>query len=214
MISVLPVVNAFSRLSMRSLSIVDPRNISTCTYPLYFQVTDVLSGLPIKKKRKLDPAIIRAREERKKRKLEKQIRRLEKHAKQLKPIFEVESSIELAKQKEERYRTPTTLSPEELEKRSLLEKEWTRYKQDQWLKDTYAIQSMMVSQERALIELRIVSEYLYEKAIEFDESFLPYRACGPVNTPSIRNYESPDGVYADTTMKYEGEPESNRIGDK
>lgn len=43
---------------------------------------------PLKKKKKLDPAIIRAREERKKRKIEKQIRRLEKNAKQLKPLEE------------------------------------------------------------------------------------------------------------------------------
>ncbi|XP_078035659.1 mitochondrial ribosomal protein L40 isoform X2 [Augochlora pura] len=205
MMSVLPVVNALSRLSLRSLSIVNPRNISMYMYPLHFQVTNVLLGQPIKKKRKLDPAIVRAREERKKRKLEKQIRRLEKSAKQMKPIFEIESSINLAEQKEERYRTSTTTSPQELEKRLLLEKEWARYKQDQWLKDVCVLQSVMISQERALAELRIVSEYLYEKAIEFDESFLPYRASGPVNTPPIRNYESPDGVYTDITMKYEGE---------
>lgn len=48
----------------------------------------------------MDPAIFRAREERKRRKLEKQIRRLEKHAKQLKPILEMTQQASLAKEAE------------------------------------------------------------------------------------------------------------------
>lgn len=38
----------------------------------------------------MDPAIIRAREERRKKKLAKQIRRLEKNARQMKPLEECE----------------------------------------------------------------------------------------------------------------------------
>lgn len=38
----------------------------------------------------MDPAVIKTRDERRKRKLEKQIRRLEKNARQLKPIDECE----------------------------------------------------------------------------------------------------------------------------
>lgn len=49
----------------------------------------------MKKKKRLDPAIIRAREERRKKKIEKQIRRLEKVARQLKPIPEVEVPLKL-----------------------------------------------------------------------------------------------------------------------
>lgn len=41
----------------------------------------------------MDPAIIKAREERRRKKLEKQIRRLEKNAKQLKPIDELEPPL-------------------------------------------------------------------------------------------------------------------------
>jgi len=53
----------------------------------------------LKKKKKLDPAIIRAREERKKKKLEKQIRRLEKATKQLKPVSEIEIPLKLIDEK-------------------------------------------------------------------------------------------------------------------
>ncbi|XP_076283924.1 mitochondrial ribosomal protein L40 [Lasioglossum baleicum] len=205
MISVLPVINAFFRPTLRSLSIVNPRNISMYTHPLHFQVTNILLGMPVKKKRRLDPAIMRAREDRKKRKLEKQIRRLEKNAKQMKPIIEVEVAADLIEQKEERFRGSITISPEEIERRSLLRKEWTKYKQDQWIRDTRTIESIMASQERALTELKAVSEYLYEKAIEIDESYLPYTTSGPLNTPPIQNYDSPDGVYTDITIKYDGE---------
>jgi len=41
-------------------------------------------------KKKIDPAVVRAQEERKKMKLEKQIRRLEKYEQQLKPVSELE----------------------------------------------------------------------------------------------------------------------------
>lgn len=53
----------------------------------------------MKKKKRLDPAVLKAREDRKKKKIEKQIRRLEKHARQLKPIEECEVSINLLDEK-------------------------------------------------------------------------------------------------------------------
>ena len=48
----------------------------------------------MKKKKRIDPAILKQREERKKKRLEKQIRRLERHARQLKPIEELEVPLE------------------------------------------------------------------------------------------------------------------------
>lgn len=57
-------------------------------------------GEPLKKKKKMDPAIIRAREDRRKRKLEKEIRRLEKFSKQLKQIFECDISPQFQDEKE------------------------------------------------------------------------------------------------------------------
>lgn len=52
-------------------------------------------GEPLKKKKRLDPQILRAREERRRKRLEKQIRRLEKNARQLKPIDECEIPLEI-----------------------------------------------------------------------------------------------------------------------
>lgn len=52
----------------------------------------------MRKKKKMDPAIIKAREERRRKKLEKQIRRLQKNARQLKPIDECEVPLRLLDQ--------------------------------------------------------------------------------------------------------------------
>jgi large subunit ribosomal protein L40 len=60
----------------------------------------VLFAEPLKKKKKLDPAIIKGREDRRRKKLEKQIRRLEKNARQLKPIDELEVPLNLIDEKE------------------------------------------------------------------------------------------------------------------
>lgn len=53
-------------------------------------MTPIVCGEPMKKKKRLDPAILKARMDRRKRKIEKQIRRLQKNMRQLKPIEEIE----------------------------------------------------------------------------------------------------------------------------
>lgn len=52
----------------------------------------------MKKKKKVDPQIVKAREDRRRKKIEKQIRRLEKNARQLKPIDELEVPLDLIDQ--------------------------------------------------------------------------------------------------------------------
>lgn len=60
-----------------------------------FRNTPVLCAEPLKKKKKLDPAVIKAREERRRKKIEKAIRKLERNQKQLKPIEECEVPLTL-----------------------------------------------------------------------------------------------------------------------
>ncbi|XP_032662966.1 39S ribosomal protein L40, mitochondrial [Odontomachus brunneus] len=201
--SIVNLLSKFSRLSVNTLPSV--RNISTCTSPLYFRVSSVLLGEPLKRKKRLDPQIARARVERKKKKIEKQIRRLQKIAKQLKPISEVEVPFKLIDEKEQRLRHSPPLSAEEMESRILLQKKWNTYKTRQYLADVQMIDSMICSQQKALDELRKESEELYQEAIQVDLALLPYVTKGPSKTPPIENYESPDGEYVNTTRKYEGE---------
>ncbi|XP_011261073.1 39S ribosomal protein L40, mitochondrial isoform X2 [Camponotus floridanus] len=161
--SFLNLLPIFSRLSVHTVSGI--RNISACTNPLYFKVSNALLGEPLKKKKKLDPAIIRAREERKKKKLEKQIRKLEKATKQLKPVSELEIPLKLIDEKKKRLRQLPKLSEEEVESRILLQKEWSRYKTQQHLNNVQIIDSIFYSQQKALDELRAESEQLYQEAI-------------------------------------------------
>ncbi|KOX75293.1 39S ribosomal protein L40, mitochondrial [Melipona quadrifasciata] len=201
MIGVLNLANAAFRASLISSS----HNISTYIHPLYFRATEVLLGEPLKKKKRLDPAVVRAREERKRKKLQKRIRQLEKHANHMKPIFEIDTLPELLQNEKRTRHLSVPLSEKEIERRKSLEKEWCKYKHSQWTKDLHVINSIIKSQEIALKELKAVSKQLYKKAVEFDDLYMPYSVTGPVYTPSIKNYDNPDGEYIETTVKYIGE---------
>ncbi|KAG6455435.1 hypothetical protein O3G_MSEX009231 [Manduca sexta] len=157
----------------------------------------------MKKKKKVDPAIIKAREERRRKKIEKQIRRLEKNARQLKPIDEMEVSLDIIDQLGKRKRPTMQLSPAEAEARALLEKEWTRYKREEYMANIAQIDRIMASQRRALDKLYEESEELYDEAIMPDLQLIPYSINGPVATPPIKNYNSPDGDYIDVSKKWD-----------
>ncbi len=158
---------------------------------------------PLKKKKKLDPAIIKQREERKRKKLEKQIRRLEKNARQLKPIDELEVPLNLIDEKKMRTRKLPALSVEEDERRVLLNKKWAAYKNQERLNDFKLLDKLVNAQNKALEELRFESEDLYQAAIQIDPELVPFKAVGPVSSPPIKNYESPDGDYTDISKKWE-----------
>uniref|UniRef100_A0A1A9WT43 Large ribosomal subunit protein mL40 n=1 Tax=Glossina brevipalpis TaxID=37001 RepID=A0A1A9WT43_9MUSC len=161
----------------------------------WLHCSPVLCAEPLKKKKKLDPQIIKQREDRRKKKLEKQIRRLEKNARQLKPIEELEVPLELVDEKEQRTRVLPPLSTEEVERRFELHKRWSCYKHEENIVDLQIMDRLMLSQQKALDELRLESEELYQEAIQPDVSLLPIKVKGPVATPPIEDYNSPDGDY-------------------
>ncbi|KAG8037095.1 hypothetical protein G9C98_004417 [Cotesia typhae] len=195
-----------SRVLLNPVLIQCPqRNIFTDISPVCFKITDTLFGEPLKRKKRLDPSIIRHREERKRRKLEKHIRRLEKHSRKLKPITECQVPFKLIDELKQRTRPKPELTPEVLEERTLLLKDWSRYKHRQHVEDVMTIESMIASQHRALEELKAESQDLYDAAIELDMSLLLLEVSGPTWTPPIPNYDMPDGDYFDISKKWEGE---------
>lgn len=179
-----------------------PHRALQTTSTNFIQLTPILCAEPLKKKKKIDPAVIKQREERKKRKLEKQIRRLEKNARQLKPIEELETPLSLLDEINIRTRYKPSLSDEELEARVLLEKAWATYKMKEKLANLQTIDRLVNSQEKALAELKFESEELYQAAIQPDLNLVPFKAIGPVATPPIENYESPDGEYIEVVPKW------------
>lgn len=69
-------------------------------YIIYVLLTTLFSAEPLKKKKRIDPQVIKAREDRKRKKLEKMIRRLERNARQLKPLDELEVPLNLVDEKQ------------------------------------------------------------------------------------------------------------------
>ena len=65
-----------------------------------------------------------------------------------------------------RLRTPIKLSPEELERRTLLLKEWSRYKMKQQKEDLQRVQELERCGEEALKELKKSSLHLYHESIK------------------------------------------------
>ncbi|KAM3960553.1 mitochondrial ribosomal protein L40 [Aphomia sociella] len=199
----LSMLRHFSRLSISSVPKIqiNSRNIATAS-ALQFKITEQLWAEPLKKKKKVDPAIVKAREDRRRKKLEKQIRRLQKNARQLKPIDEMEVPLHLLDQMEKRKRPQPQLSAEVLEARALLQKEWTRYKRDEYVAQVAQIDRIMAAQRRALDKLYEESEDLYNEAVMPDLQLIPYSTSGPVATPPIKGYDSPDGEYIDVSKKW------------
>lgn len=195
------LVSQFQKLATKSL--LPSRSLSTSTAPLLFRFTPTLYAEPLKKKKRLDPAIIKARDDRRKKKLEKQIRRLERNAKQLKPIDECEVPLSLIDERKQRMRKLPELTVAVKEERANLIKEWSKFRNQQKMEDVRIIDQLVMAQEKALQELRLESEELYQEAIQPDLTLIPYFSVGPVATPPIEKYESPDGDYTDISKKWE-----------
>ena len=91
-----------------------------------------------------------------------------------------------------RKRPQPLLSSEELEKRHLLVKEWTRYMMERQKQEHGRLRGMVESREKALRELRRVSLPLYLQATQLRTTILPFERTGPPHTPPIPGYEPPE----------------------
>ena len=101
-----------------------------------------------------------------------------------------------------RQRPQVELSFEEAERRALLSKKWSLYKQREHEMEREAIKSMLEAQQEALQELKLMSQELHEEAIKRDPSLFPFEREGPTYTPPISNYQPPEGRYHDITKVY------------
>ncbi|CAG0914652.1 unnamed protein product [Notodromas monacha] len=190
------------RSLINAAKVARPESLSLVGAFRALHVSPVVMAEPMKKKKRLDPAIVRAREERKKKKLEKAIRKLEKHAKQLKPIEEMEVPYRLRTEIPMRTRKLPPMTAEELENRIETLKEWARHRGKVAIAEASWIEKMVQAQDKALQELRKESEELYQAAIQIDPELLPYRTKGCVESAPISNYEPADGYIHDVSRKW------------
>ncbi|KAJ8673998.1 hypothetical protein QAD02_005260, partial [Eretmocerus hayati] len=157
--------NLLSKLVLNNVSI-PKRNISL-NGPLNLRVTQILLAEPLKKKKRLDPAVIRERVIRRRKKLEKFLRRMEKKDLMLKPISELQAPPqEILKEYELRMQKQPPPTPEELEEKARMLREWNKIKCEEHRRNLNVIDRLIKFQEKSLKELRKKSETLYQKAIE------------------------------------------------
>ncbi|KAB0406840.1 hypothetical protein E2I00_006163, partial [Balaenoptera physalus] len=133
---------------------------------------------PLQKKKKVDPKKDQAAKER----LKKRIRRLEKASQELRP--------------------PVELPFEENERRALLLKKWSLYKQCEHEMERGTIAALLEAQREALQELKLTAPELHAEATKRDPSLFPFERQGPDYTPPITNYQPPEGRYHDITKVY------------
>uniref|UniRef100_A0A8C6Q8Q1 Large ribosomal subunit protein mL40 n=1 Tax=Nannospalax galili TaxID=1026970 RepID=A0A8C6Q8Q1_NANGA len=155
-----------------------------------------LRAEPLRKKKKVDPKKDQAVKDR----LKKRIRKLEKANQELVPIEDYITPVKFLDKS--RQRSQEALSLEESERRALLLKRWSLYKQQEHLMERDAIRAMLESQQEALEELKLESPELYNEAIKRDTSLLPFEKEGPHYTPPISSYQPPEGRYNDITKVY------------
>lgn len=172
---------------------------------LDFRLNPVLFGEPLKKKRKIDPALLKKREDRIRGKIERALDRLGRFADKLKPIDEFEVPRALMKEREARTRVVEPLSFEESEKRAKLKREYSEWSTEMYRVDAAQIKRVHESQRRAMAELKAESEELYLKAVETDDAMLEMMSPILTSTPPIAGYEAPDGGHNDVTKTFEYE---------
>lgn len=198
--------NIFSRLTLgarKNNGVVQIARSISINSPLYLRLTQSLYKEPLKRRKfVLDQGVVRAREERKKRKIEKEIKRLQKFSATLKPIEEMQLPLHIQDEYEQRQRPETTLTPEETERRALLMKQWSRHRLQEHTADVQMLNRILYSQQRALEKLREESEELYQAAIQIDEKIMPITIKGPTLTPPVKEYDSPDGEFTNSSFKW------------
>jgi len=170
------------------------------TQQIFFHLTDTNLSAMTKKKKKMDPQYLKAKDERRRKRLAKALRKMEKKERQPKPLIECEVPLTLLKEAVERQRGIVS-SEEVKEERIYLQKEWSRFAYIRHRNELWKQDRILLSQQIALDELKKESEDLYKSAIEFDPDILPIVFKGPVATPPIEGYLQ-DGEYKDCTPTY------------
>ncbi|XP_065883064.1 large ribosomal subunit protein mL40-like [Dysidea avara] len=97
-----------------------------------------------------------------------------------------------------RKRNPSVVSKEEEVRRTLLLKQWSRGLISQHKQQLQQLQGMMRCRDKAMRELKKVSQTLYEQALEPEPTMLTFSAKGPTETPPMGNYIPPEEAVADT----------------
>lgn len=158
---------------------------------------------PPKKKRRLDPTVLRSRVERKMKKTEKEITKLEKEPRQPIPILEYQlSNSEIRELQARPGRKLEDLGLSESSIRAA-QKLWTFYRMEQTLMEKRSIRKVVRAQDRALETLKQLDDDLYKRTVAVDFSLIPYYSSHVrKETAPNPNYIPPDGHIKNVTRDW------------
>ena len=142
-------------------------------------------GLKKKTKVAIDPKKLQRQKERQEMKLLKHV---------ISPPVDMDSIPHPSWFHADKQREKLVLSDEEIEKRALLKKDWSRYQMKKHINDLRVLRDKMKCKHDALNELKKESEFLYNEALIVDKSIFPLTLNGPMETPAMEGYEAPDFV--------------------
>lgn len=164
--------------------------------------SSVMFAEPLKKKKRLDPVILKMRVDRKIKKLEKSIHQLECADKVMKPILE--HTLPPHVHKELESRTRTGVSATELKERmDRLFQVWALYRKQVDTQQSQSLKRVLQAQQRALDELKAESHELYEHAISIDDQLLPFQDSSLITERGpCSAYVPPDGIRTDVTKQW------------
>lgn len=166
--------------------------------------TPILNAEPPRKKRRIDPAVLRVRVERKIGKTEREIARLEKEPRQYIPILEYQySNSEIRDLKSRPGRTFQDVGLTEAELKAAT-KLWTFYRNEQVAMQKRSIAKVERAQKHALDQLKEIDEDLYRKTLTADElGLIPYLSSHlRKETAPNPNYRPPDGDVKDISKEW------------
>lgn len=166
--------------------------------------SNILNAEPPKKKRRLDPAVLKTRVERKIRKHEREIARLENEPRQLIPILEYQ--LNNSEIKELKSRPGRSLEEAGLNESTLkaARKLWTFYRTEQSRLEWSSIRRIEKAQTHALETLKELDEDLYKRTVAVDDYTLIPHVSSHIRkeTPANPQYKPPDGYIKNITKEW------------
>lgn len=169
-----------------------------------FSTTGILNAEPLRKKRRLDPLVLKTRVEKKIKKYEREVFKLETAAKQPIPILEYQLTNSEIRDLE--ARPGRTLEDVGLDEGSVraAQKLWNFYRLEQSRMESRSIKKIERSQTRALDTLRQIDKALYDRTVAVDDlTLLPYTSSHMrKETAPNPNYTIPDGSIKDVSKEW------------
>uniref|UniRef100_A0A6G1SLK6 Large ribosomal subunit protein mL40 n=1 Tax=Aceria tosichella TaxID=561515 RepID=A0A6G1SLK6_9ACAR len=166
--------------------------------------TAILNAEPPKKKRRIDPAVLKLRIERKIKKTEREINKLEAEPKQHIPILEYQltnSDIRDLKARPRHSMEEFGLTPGALLGARRL---WSFYRQEQARLERKTVRRVELAQAKALEHLKNLDAELYDNTVAIDETILIPYTSSHIRRETAPNphYTPPDGIIKDVTKDW------------